>query len=343
MSEPISPDPVKKSFHMGLVIAPLALVGMLAAGWSVFWYVQIGKFEARLDEIMAREAALGKVWTCSDRKIGGYPFRVEMSCAAASLAIKQADLTIGIGPVRAVSQAYQPALMIAEADGPMVVGRDASEQWMVKWQVARASVRFDLSNMNDLPERSALEIKDMAITAPNSQKVTSTIQSIDVQTRRNPEKFVSERAYDLAFTMTNLVDTTLNEISKTNDPVSMSYDLTMTRNPVPSSKPLIEQLELWRSQGGQVNVHQLMVNRGPFNLQMNGQLALDPQHRPDFRFETKVKGLDDLLKATGQKADVLNLLGGKRAASGEMSFNLRTQSGQILIGPLPLGKVPPLY
>jgi hypothetical protein len=339
----LAPLPAKKSFHMGLVVIPLVLVGLLAAGWSAFWYQQVGKFETRLDELIEREASLGKQWTCAQRKIGGFPFRLEATCGKTSLVLKDAGLSLGIGTVRAVAQAYDPSLMIIEADGPMQITNQASETWTTKWELARSSVRFDLKNLKDLPERSSLEIKSISVFAPNNPKVSTTIESIDVQARRNPEKFATERAFDLAFTVTNLVDFMLAEITKTNDPLTLSYDLTITRNPEPSKKPLPEQLELWRIQGGLVTLRQMMVNRGPFNLVMSGEMGLDAQHRPDFRLDTKVKGLDELLKASGQKADILNLLGGKRAASGEMTFNLRTQSGQAFLGPLPLGKMPPLY
>ncbi len=335
--------PAKKSFHMGLVVFPLALVGLLAAGWSAFWYHQVNKFETRIDELIEREASLGKKWICADRKIGGFPFRVELTCGSTSLALKDLKLTAGIGAVRVVAQAYDPALIIIEADGPMVIANEADEQWTVKWELARSSVRLDLGNIKDLPERSSLEIKTISIFASKNPNASTTIESVDVQARRNPEKFVTERAFDMAFTMTNLVDLTLKELSKTNDPLSLSYDLTITRNPEPSKKPLPELMELWRSQGGLLTLRQFIINRGPFNVAMSGELGLDAQHRPDFRFDTKVKGLNELLKASGQKLDILNLLGGKRAASGEMNFNLRTMSGQAFIGPLPLGKMPPLY
>ena len=49
------------------------------------------------------------------------------------------------------------------------------------------------------------------------------------------------------------------------------------------------------------------------------------------------------LAATGQKPELLGLLGGKRAAQGEMAFSLRSKDGQIFLGPLMLGKIPPLY
>jgi len=339
----LAPSSAQKSFHIRLVVMPLALVALLAAGWSAFWFQQINKFEARLDQLIEREASLGKQWTCADRKIGGFPFRVELVCGATSLALKDLKLTAKLGAVRAVAQAYDPALMIIEADGPMLISNEASETWTVKWELARSSVRLDLANLKDLPERSALEVKSISIFAPNNQRVSTTIEAIDVQARRNPEKFASERAFDLAFTVTNLVDFQLAEISRTNDPLSLSIDLMLTRNPEPSKKPLPEQLELWRSQGGLATLRQLQVTRGPLNLVMSGELGLDAQHRPDFRIDTKVKGLDELLRASGQKADILNLLGGKRAASGEMNFNLRTLSGQAFIGPLPLGKMPPLY
>jgi hypothetical protein len=218
-----------------------------------------------------------------------------------------------------------------------------AEVWTVKWELARSSIRFDLSNTKDFPERSALEMKALTIMAPKGQRPPTTIESIDVQGRRNPEKFATERAYDLAFTLTNLDDPTLNEVSKTNDTLSLSYDMTINHNPVPSNKPVNEQLEAWRSQGGMVSLRQFTMTRGPFNLVTSGDIRLDAQHRPDLKLDIKVKGLDQAMKATGQKSDILGMLGGSRAASGELTFNLRTQNGQVFMGPLSIGKIPPLY
>lgn len=338
-----SHQPVKRTFNILFVILPLAVVALGVLGWSAFWYQKVGQVEARLDELIRREAEAGKQWTCNDRKIGGYPFRVEISCSSAALAIKDTDLKIGIGAMHFVVQAYDPALMIVEAESPMSVTNNSGETWTVKWDLARSSIRLDLSNVKDLPERSAMEIKSISVLAPKSQKATTTIESIDIQGRRNPEKFATERAYDLAFTMTNLNDQTLNELSKTNDPLTVSYDMMMTHSVEPSNKPVNDQLEAWRSQGGLINLRQFTVSRGPFTMVMSGELGFDVQHRPDFRLDLKVKGVEDVLKATGQRADMLALLGGKRAATGEMAFNLRTQGGQAFIGPMPLGKLPPLY
>jgi hypothetical protein len=335
--------PGKTSFHMGLVIWPLVLVAALFLGWSGFWYVQVDKAEARLDEMMAREATAGKQWTCADRKIGGYPFRFEMSCTAASVTLKDSDIMLNIGATKAVSQIYDPSLVIIEAYGPLTFKDPNAEVWTVKWELARSSIRFDLSNTKDFPERSALEMKALTIMAPKGQRPPTTIESIDVQGRRNPEKFATERAYDLAFTLTNLDDPTLNEVSKTNDKLSLSYDMTINHNPVPSNKPVNEQLEAWRSQGGMVSLRQFTMTRGPFNLVTSGDIRLDAQHRPDLKLDIKVKGLDQAMKATGQKSDILGMLGGSRAASGELTFNLRTQNGQVFMGPLSIGKIPPLY
>jgi hypothetical protein len=76
---------------------------------------------------------------------------------------------------------------------------------------------------------------------------------------------------------------------------------------------------------------------------MFGTASLDAGRRPQFQFDLKVKGLDQIMRATGQKPELLGLLGGKRAAQGEMAFSLRSKDGQIFLGPLMLGKIPPLY
>ena len=62
-------------------MAPALIALAVGLGWSAFWLMASQRAQAQLDTFLAKEAADGRVITCSDRRVGGYPFRLELRCA----------------------------------------------------------------------------------------------------------------------------------------------------------------------------------------------------------------------------------------------------------------------
>src|SRR5665647_1310929 len=65
-------------------ISLLVLVAALFGGWSWFWYYATGKAQTTVEGWRAREAKAGRIYACGSESFGGFPFRFEMNCAAAS-------------------------------------------------------------------------------------------------------------------------------------------------------------------------------------------------------------------------------------------------------------------
>jgi hypothetical protein len=63
---------------------PFVASAVVAVGWSAFWKVAAGMTETGLDDWFVQERAQGREWSCPNRSVGGYPFRLEVRCAAPS-------------------------------------------------------------------------------------------------------------------------------------------------------------------------------------------------------------------------------------------------------------------
>ena len=61
---------------------PYILLAIVVVAWSGGWFWIRGRAEREMDAWMAREAAAGRTWTCQDRSVTGYPFRIELRCAS---------------------------------------------------------------------------------------------------------------------------------------------------------------------------------------------------------------------------------------------------------------------
>ena len=101
----------------------LVLVVALIAGWSWFWKYAAAKAEVAMDGWRAREAQAGRIYTCGSQSTGGFPFRFEVNCDAASAVFRsnQPPVEVKAGGVLVVAQVYQPTLLISEFQGPLTI------------------------------------------------------------------------------------------------------------------------------------------------------------------------------------------------------------------------------
>ena len=70
----------------GLFI-PSILLLILAAAWSGFWFYAASQAEVAADAWRAQEAKAGRIYDCAKRSIAGFPFRFEVQCSGASVAL----------------------------------------------------------------------------------------------------------------------------------------------------------------------------------------------------------------------------------------------------------------
>ena len=95
-------------------------------------------------EIAAKEAQAGRVYTCGSQSIGGYPFRIEVSCSetAADFRKPGSETALKMGPALVAAQIYDPQLVIGEFKGPLIVSSPHNPSSLeVNWTLAQTSVR----------------------------------------------------------------------------------------------------------------------------------------------------------------------------------------------------------
>jgi hypothetical protein len=120
------------------LFAPFAALALAALAWSAAWFMIRERAEAEIDGWMAAEAVAGRQWSCPERSVGGFPFRVEVTCP--QLDLKRGDWSASAGRLRTVAQIYQPNHVIAELAGPFRAS-DGRTRLEASWRDLRASFR----------------------------------------------------------------------------------------------------------------------------------------------------------------------------------------------------------
>ena len=152
-----------------LFIMPALLV-VAAAAWSAFWFYAASEVGVRADAWAAQEAKSGRVYACGKREVAGFPFRFEVRCDDASVALvsqtagAQALFTARLGEIMVIAQIYQPKLLIAEFKAPATLAdRGQPPSLKVNWTTGRSSV----SGLPDIPQRASIVFDNPSIDRVN--------------------------------------------------------------------------------------------------------------------------------------------------------------------------------
>ena len=331
--------------------APFVLLLLVALAWSVAWFVIRNQVEQGLQSMLANESRAGRQWTCQDRDVSGYPFRIVVTCS--ELAVKRGPVSASLGRVQSIAQVYQPRHVITEVAGPL---RATDGQVTVdgSWRLLETSVRGSAAGF----QRISLLAEEPRLTitgvAPNEIALAS--QGLEAHVRPNPTRVQAEGAYDGALTARQARLPGLDAWIGGAEATDLQLDLTATQVQGFQARPVVTEVERWRTAGGKLELLRLAASKGARRIEAKGEFGLDEMHRPMGRIQAAASGLDSLINnLTGGQAggNLLSALLGQAprpqtpdaAASLSPLPPLRLDNGRVLFGPftVPNLRLPPLY
>jgi hypothetical protein len=341
------------------LFAPFVLLAVAMAGWTTAWLLIRDQTSRVLNAWLADESARGRQWACPGRSVGGFPFRIEVSCA--SISLQRPGSRLMLGPVTAVAQVYSPRHIIAHAAGPL---RASDGQLGVQgtWRLLEASIRTTPEGL----QRASFAADGPAfrLTGMTPGDLNLSAQRLEAHVRPHPTRS-AEGAYDWSLRAAKLALPGLDVlVGGGTEPTDLDIDLTVTQGRDLAARPLAEELERWRLAGGRVEIARLALAKGPGRIEGKGQFSLDDAHRPQGRAELAAIGLEGFLGtalggSAGATAALLGALGGRSASRGPAQAGdgkstnpflrplppLRIEGGRIHLGPLPVPgmRVAPLY
>jgi hypothetical protein len=332
--------------------APFVLLLLLAIAWSVAWFVIRNRTAEALDGWIAAEARAGREWTCADRRIAGYPFRIEVICNA--LDLKRGAVSASFGRTEAVAQVYQPRRIITEVAGPLRV-TDGTVTAQGSWDLLQASVNTSARGLQRLSV--AATAPKVTVTGSPAGEFNGSGKRLELHVRPNPSR-AAEQAADVAASVTEARIPLLDAFIGGAEPTNLNADITVTQADGFRGGTIAEEMELWRKAGGKLDILILSAVKGTRQVETKGELRLDEQHRPAGQLNVAAAGLDGLLgNLTGGRLGG-NLLGmllgqGPRANAAQPNAKpqlaslppLRLENGLLAMGPfvIPNVRLQPVY
>ncbi|WP_375463357.1 DUF2125 domain-containing protein [uncultured Methylobacterium sp.] len=353
--------PGKLRSRRGLFL-PYILLLILALGWSAGWFYVRGKTASEIDAWIGREANAGRTWTCLDRTIGGYPFRIELRCAG--LTLDRADGRFRLGPLTAVAQVYQPRHVLMLAEGPFHV-----EQGNLVGDAAWTRLEGSFHGASDGFVRASLVVDGPKVTVAGAapEPIAVAARHFELHARPTPGRFASDGAVDVSLQLSEALAPVADAFVGNTDPGDIALDVTVNRASLLRTGTVARELERWRQADGSLEIAGLSLAKGDRRVQAKGSLDIDSGHRPAGQLDLRAAGVEALVGSiVGQRfgadrgALIGNLVGGllgmRRAAPGDPAAPagdttlramppLRLADGRLLLGPIaiPNVRLPILY
>ena len=367
---------LRKRRYIGTLILFLALVG----GWSYLWYYATGKAEVAIDGWRAREAKAGRIYTCGSQSIGGYPFRIEVTCdkAAAVFRSNQPPVEIKTSGILVAAQLYQPTLLISDFYGPLTIADlGHAPNIIVNWKRAQSSVRGTPS----APERISLVFDQPVVERINGNNRQSVLKAQHIE--------VHGRLAGGSVTNKPIIETVLRiraaAAPELHPAAAMPIDADITTllrglNDF-SPKPWSARFRELQAVDGRVDITQARVQQGDTIAVGDGTLSLNTSGRLQGQLRVTVANIEPFLAAVGTPQVVqnspdmdrlsgaldrllpglgnvarqqatssnlsrgINLLGEQTTLEGKraVTLPLRFDDGSVFLGPIWIGNTPAMF
>ncbi len=280
--------------------APMVLVAVIAATWSFAWFFVRDKAVEIIDAQLAREAARGRVWTCADRNIAGFPFRLVVSCS--SLVLQQGRVSLTLGPTQLIGQIYNPRHVIVEAVGPLHFNNGVvtiGGSW-TKLEASISGVRrdgFDRASL--VTTQSSFTVDGLPAGA-----FEIAMQSSDLQIRPTPDVPQSDRSFDIALAIQGGKQAELDQWTSDQEPLQIDGAFTLSKVPFPPAHHPLLTLENWREAGGMLTIAKFDMRKGGRLLTLNGAFKIDDAHRPETTLKIAQANFSELLLRAASGGDL---------------------------------------
>ncbi|MFG1346015.1 DUF2125 domain-containing protein [Xanthobacter autotrophicus DSM 431] len=354
MTAPAAPSPRPKPW---LVIVPLSLLVILGVVWSGLWFYAANRAEREIDAWMGREARLGRIWSCGERSLGGFPFRFELRCAKATLETRGGDaMRFTAVSAHAVAQVWAPNHLVAEFQAPArVEDLNTGTAYAANWSLLQMSGVGDLSGR---PERFSLQAHDLKLEQPQAggAPATSLVSArlFEFHARRAPATDGKPDGVDYASGLLG-GESALLAAFGISGPVDMSLQGTVTASADLRPMPVAQRLKAWADAGGVARLDRFVITAPKVATSATGIVALDPQGRLNGKLDLGFAGINELVQGLNKAGAIpkevapivgaLAMVGKPGTVEGRKgtTFALGFETGTLKLAGFPVGVVPSLF
>ncbi|MEJ2376201.1 MAG: DUF2125 domain-containing protein [Pseudolabrys sp.] len=358
----------------------LLIVFVLVAGWAWLWKFAASRAETAVAGWRAREARAGRVYSCGTQSVGGFPFRIELTCGKASALLRSKAtplVEIRTPSVLVGADLYQPDTLTSRFVGPLTVGAPGKPPGIwVNWTFAQSTVHGTPS----APERVTLEFERPTVDRIVGGKHQSLLSArrIALEGRIASGSPSDHPVIEVSLKAVRASAPGLHPAAA--PPINMHLAARLTGLADFAPKPWAERFREMQAAGGRIEITHARIKQGNTLAVGKGSLSIDANGQLAGQLSVTVAGLKPFLDAIGagkavaqspnmdkfagmldrlspglgdvarQQAGAnlglgISMLGKPATLNGRraVTLPLRFADGVAYLGPIPLGPTPALF
>ncbi len=293
---PPPPRPEKRR-RPWLIALPFAIFVLLALLWTGFWFFAAHQADVEIARWRDREAQQGRVFACGHQDIGGYPFRLEVSCTDPHVQLRswQPPLAFAAKAAKGEVQVYDPTLAISEFTGPLGIGEpDQPPSLVADWSQAQASFR----GRPAAPDRLSVVLDNARLsqTDGGTARPIANAQHLELHGRMAGGTPTADPVIELGLRLTGGTAQLVPALGQPTDGV-MAATLYGLKDLSP--KPWRVQLRDLAQAGGRIEITQARLTQGDIAATGTGTLSVTPNGRLDGQIRLTVAGLERMIALLG--------------------------------------------
>lgn len=332
--------------HRGLIMF-IALLILISAAYATWWYLLVEQTREHLDMWLADARTAGHEVSYDNLVITGFPSRIAFDIENFQFIHANARWSVKVPKAEVYVNPWQLDRVEGTIGVPIRIDHKSNDRTHT-YTVSSDTNSFDVTlsgagifdlQMNELIVAGSTFSKPIAIDVLNAT-LRGGDGTIFLQTSLNA----------VGITLSN------PEISPFGEKIaSLEMDLDIVGRPTRAGS-LSEQLDVWRRNGGALEVRRLSVRHGVMGLDGDGTISLDRNLQPEGAFGASVIGFNPAIDALVQKGLVKEPEGRlAKAALGlfakvppgggpkRIDVPLTVQDRKLTLGPFPLMRVPRIY
>lgn len=332
--------------HRGLIIF-IAFLILVLAGYAVWWFLLVEQTRTHVDAWFDDVRAAGHEAKYDDLQISGFPLQIALEIQNFQFSHANGHGRIAIPNAEAHGIPWELDRIQGQFGVPINIEHTRGTQTDT-YDVSSATNSFEAT----LSDAGAVAFEIGGLSVSGSRLSQPIMMETLMGTLRGGDEDV--------FLQTSLkaagVKLPNPDLSPFGEKIaSLEADIDVDVRPT-SAPSLPDQLDIWRRDGGAIEVRRLSIRHGVLGLDGDGTITLDRNLQPEGAFGASVSGfnpaVDALIakglvpQAEGQLAKAALGLFAKAPPGGgpkTIDIPLTVQAGRLSAGPFPLMRVPRIH
>jgi hypothetical protein len=322
---------------LGLAVVAIAI-------WSGVWLFAAQQTGTALQAWVAREKAFGRVWSCPHPRIGGYPAAVSIDCASPRFD----GLILGHSYSGTLQRLYVTASVSHPRDIDIAAGSPfvaTSKDDKVNFQLSWHDLRVRLSGLPQDLWQADVSGEDIALHgSAGAVGFGGTVHATAVTAAQRATQ--DGPAIDFDLTLGGASLPLIEQVLGPGAPTDIGAEGSVTKTSFRTSLTPAQNLDLWRTAGGHVDLTTFELTRADTKFAAKGTFTLSDAHRVNGHFETTSSGLEPVLQHYGIDPSLLsfgallgNLLSGHSSDQPKqgptvLHLPVEIDDGRLAVGPV---------